>query len=58
MSLPSDNTMTADLGLAWNHGFAALGPDFYTDLRPTPLPSPRWVSTSAPVAGLLGLTEA
>ena len=58
MSLPSDNTMTADLGLAWNHGFAALGPDFYTDLRPTPLPSPRWVSTSAQVAGLLGLTEA
>ena len=58
MTLPSDNMMTADLGLAWNHGFAALGPGFYTELRPTPLPSPRWVSTSTQVAQLLGLSDA
>ena len=28
----------ADLGLTWNHGFAALGPSFYTELRPPPCP--------------------
>ncbi len=46
---------TADLGLTWNHGFAALGPAFYTELRPTPLPSPHWVGISPDVARLVGL---
>ncbi len=41
--------------LAWRHGFAGLGPAFYTELRPTPLPAPYWVGTSADVAALLGL---
>ncbi|MFY3386362.1 protein adenylyltransferase SelO [Paracidovorax sp. MALMAid1276] len=45
----------ADLGLDWNHGFAALGPAFYTELRPTPLPSPHWVGTSPDVARQIGL---
>ena len=52
-----DNT-TADLGLAWHHGFAALGPDFFTELRPTPLPAPHWMGTSASVARLIGLDDA
>lgn len=56
MNLPaeSDHT-TADIGLAWNHGFAALGPTFFTELHPTPLPSPHWVGTSPAVATLIGL---
>lgn len=41
--------------LDWQEGFAALGPAFYTELRPTPLPEPQWVATSAGVAELLGL---
>lgn len=56
MNLPADSaTPTADIGLAWNHGFAALGPDFFTELRPTPLPAPHWVGTSGAVAQLIGL---
>ena len=58
MNLPAESdTATADIGLAWNHGFAALGSDFFTELRPTPLPSPHWVGTSANVAKLIGLDE-
>lgn len=56
MNLPAESaTPTADIGLAWNHGFAALGPDFFTELRPTPLPAPHWVGTSTAVAQLIGL---
>lgn len=44
-----------DLGLRWNHRFAALGPGFATRLNPTPLPSPRLVSLNRPLAGELGL---
>ncbi len=56
MNLSADRSeTTADLGLAWNHGFAALGPAFYTELRPTPLPSPYWVGISPDVARLVGL---
>jgi uncharacterized protein YdiU (UPF0061 family) len=55
MTLLADRDMPADLGIAWNHGFAALGPDFSTELRPTPLPNAQWISTSASVAQLLGL---
>ena len=45
----------ASLGLEWNHGFAALGSAFSTDLRPTPLPAPHWVASSPDAAQLLGL---
>jgi serine/tyrosine/threonine adenylyltransferase len=56
MNLPAESvTPTADIGLAWKHGFATLGPDFFTELRPTPLPSPHWVGTSSAVAQLIGL---
>ena len=58
MNLPADSDTTADIGLAWNHGFATLGPDFFTELRPTPLPAPHWVGTSAAVARLIGLDPA
>jgi uncharacterized protein YdiU (UPF0061 family) len=44
-----------DLGLTWHNRFADLGEAFHTLLRPTPLPSPRWVGTSESVARLLGL---
>ena len=57
MHLPADSDTAADLGLVWNHGFAALGPDFYTKLRPTPLPAPHWVGSSDSVAQLIGLTS-
>ncbi|MFT3721205.1 MAG: YdiU family protein [Pseudorhodoferax sp.] len=45
-----------DLGLRWSpDGFAALGPGFFTELRPTPLPAPYWVAGSAQAAALLGM---
>ncbi|MBA4329469.1 MAG: YdiU family protein [Polaromonas sp.] len=44
-------------GLAWNKRFATLGPDFFTELQPTPLPSPYWVSRNAALARALGLDE-
>ncbi len=46
MSLPAS---------AWSHRFAGLGPTFFTELQPTPLPSPHWVGRSAAVARELGL---
>ncbi|MFN4121360.1 protein adenylyltransferase SelO [Acidovorax sp.] len=55
----ADHSETAaNLDLRWNHGFAALGPAFYTELRPTPLPAPHWVGTSADVARQIGLDPA
>ncbi len=44
--------------LAWTHRFADLGPDFHTELPPTPLPDPHWVGQSRAVARELGLTDA
>ena len=44
------------LSLPWQKAFAALGSDFYTELRPTPC-HPHWVGTSHSVAQLLGLPE-
>lgn len=58
MNLTAESDTTADIGLAWNHRFAALGSDFFTELRPTPLPSPHWVGVSTDVAQLIGLDEA
>ena len=45
----------ADASLAWNHSFATLGPAFFTELRPTPLPAPYLVSANAPLAAGLGI---
>ncbi|ROR48044.1 YdiU family protein [Diaphorobacter sp. C33] len=53
-----DATLVAPLVPAWQPGFAALGSAFFTPLRPTPLPQPHWVGTSAEVGALLGLPEA
>ncbi|WP_432725437.1 protein adenylyltransferase SelO [Variovorax sp. W6] len=55
MSLLAEDTEAADLGLRWKPGFAALGPAFLTELRPTPLPDPYWVGRSEAVARELGL---
>ncbi len=44
--------------LAWTHRFADLGPDFHTELQPTPLPDPHWVGHSHAVARELGLGDA
>jgi serine/tyrosine/threonine adenylyltransferase len=44
--------------LAWSHRFADLGPDFHTELQPTPLPDPHWVGRSRDVARELGLDDA
>jgi len=58
MKLNAESDTSADIGLAWNHRFAALGADFFTELRPTPLPSPHWVGVSTDVAQLIGLDSA
>ena len=57
MRFSTPSPSAPSLSLPWRKGFAALGSDFYTELRPTPLPSPHWVGTSQSVAQLLGLPE-
>ena len=44
-----------DLGLNWRNSFAQLGPAFFTDLQPTPLPSPYLVGLNRELAAGLGL---
>jgi serine/tyrosine/threonine adenylyltransferase len=46
------------LGPVWDEGFAALGPAFYTELSPTPLPTPHLVSVNGRLARELGLDPA
>lgn len=41
-------------GPAWTNRFAALGPDFFTELPAEGLPEPHWVAQSATCAELLG----
>ena len=57
MRFSTPSPSAPSLSLPWQKGFAALGSDFYTELRPTPLPSPHWVGTSHSAARLLGLPE-
>ena len=57
MRFSTPSPSAPSLSLPWQKGFAALGSDFYTELRPTPLPSPHWVGTSQSAAQLLGLPE-
>jgi len=40
---------------SWTNRFASLGPDFYTELAPEPLPDPHWVAVSDACARRLGL---
>ena len=47
-----------ELGLEWRNSFAGLGPAFFTDLQPTPLPSPHLVCANARLARELGLDPA
>ena len=54
---------TPDLGhsetdLKWGNSFAGLGSDFYTEVRPTSLPSPYWVGRNRALARELGLENA
>jgi uncharacterized protein YdiU (UPF0061 family) len=49
------NAPLADHPSRWSHRFAELGPDFHTELRPSPLPAPYWVGTSLNLARELGL---
>ncbi|MDO8279227.1 MAG: YdiU family protein [Burkholderiaceae bacterium] len=55
MNKPMDASLAVDIGLDWGHDFAQLGPEFYTELRSTPLPAPYWVGRSHAVAQALGL---
>lgn len=48
----------AQAELKWIHTFAGLGPDFYTELTPRPLPSPYWVGRNRALARELGLEDA
>jgi uncharacterized protein YdiU (UPF0061 family) len=57
MSMLADEADVVDLGLRWTSGFSALGPGFFTELAPSPLPDPYWVGRSAAVARELGLDE-
>ncbi|MDB5939797.1 MAG: hypothetical protein JWP77_2161, partial [Polaromonas sp.] len=43
--------------LPWTHSFAELGPDFYTELEPRPLPSPYWIGRNRALARELGLHD-
>ena len=52
MTLP-----TTGGGLRWNNRFAGLGAKFYTNLRPTPLPAPYWISRNALLAAELGFEK-
>ena len=53
----SDDIGPSASSLKWKPGFARLGPDFYTELQPSPLPSPYWVGRSQAVARELGLDD-
>jgi len=57
MNFTSDEPAAVSADLNWTNSFAGLGPAFYTDLQPTPLPSPYWVGRSLPLARELGLQE-
>ena len=60
---PATDTATrplnpAQAALKWINTFAGLGPDFYTELTPRPLPSPYWVGRNRALARELGLGDA
>ncbi len=55
MNLPAATFDADAAGLLWSTDFQALGPAFFTALRPTPLPGPYWVGRSNAAARQLGL---
>jgi uncharacterized protein YdiU (UPF0061 family) len=56
--LALSGTAIAALTLPLNNSFAALPPEFYTRLMPTPLPAPYAVAFSGSAARLIGLDPA
>lgn len=56
--LPSGDASASSSPLAWRNGFAALGPAFFTELQPTPLPAPHAIAVSASAAAWLGVAPA
>src|SRR6188474_3145433 len=52
---PAAASSAAEPSLAWRNNFAALGPAFFTELQPTPLPSPALVGLNQTLAEDLGL---
>jgi serine/tyrosine/threonine adenylyltransferase len=44
-----------ELGLSWRNSFAALGPAFFTELQPTPLPAPTLVCANGRLAAEIGI---
>jgi uncharacterized protein YdiU (UPF0061 family) len=54
----SASARPVELGLQWVNSFANLGPAFFTELKPTPLPSPYTVATNARLAIELGIDPA
>ncbi|MDP3357127.1 MAG: YdiU family protein [Polaromonas sp.] len=57
MNAVINESLAAIPGQAWNNRFATLGSDFYTELQPTPLPAPCWISRNEALACELGLQE-
>jgi uncharacterized protein YdiU (UPF0061 family) len=55
---PRIASTTVDSGLRWRHSFAGLGPAFFTELQPTPLPSPVLVGLNERLLQELGLDPA
>ena len=58
LTLPQIPTSAPDPRFAWRHSFADLGPAFFTELQPTPLPSPSLVGLNAALLDELGLDPA
>ncbi|UUZ63625.1 YdiU family protein [Polaromonas sp. P1-6] len=57
MNSAIDEPLAASSNLKWANRFAQLGRDFYTELQPSPLPSPYWVGRSQALARELGLQD-
>ncbi|HZY18523.1 MAG TPA: YdiU family protein [Ramlibacter sp.] len=55
MSFLTDAAPALDLGVRWHEGFARLGPAFFTELAPTPLPAPYLVGLNRRLAAVLRL---
>jgi len=55
MSEATEAAVRLDLRLAWDNSFAALGPAFFTELQPTPLPAPVLVCANSRLAEELGI---
>ncbi|PUA19076.1 YdiU family protein [Glaciimonas sp. PCH181] len=58
MHAPAVKNIAAVMPLSIGNAFAALPPEFYTRLMPTPLPAPYLVDASASAAALIGLDPA